>query len=294
MATPDAAGERLNGKCLPERPGPGAPPATLYLDLLKRCLTRFDMDEDLGPVVPEHLFRRRAWAGVSRLLDRRGIVAFRRTQFEPSHRAEGLDWPARAETMVGLRRLDNLQRCIEDVVTASVPGDLLEAGVWRGGATILMRAVLAVLRDTSRTVWVADSFQGLPKPREIHPVDKDDLHWTQPFLVVPMEEVQHNFTRYGLLDDKVRFLPGWFSDTLTAAPIVDLAVLRVDCDMYGSTTDVLSALYPKVSVGGFIIIDDYGDIPSCRAAVEDYRAEHHISEPLEPIDSHGVFWQRQH
>ena len=252
------------------------------------------MDEDLGPVVPEHLFRRRAWAAVSRLLDSRGIVAFRRMKFEPALRAEGLDWPARAETMIGLRRLDNLQHCIEDVVAEGVPGDLLEAGVWRGGATILMRAVLAALGDASRTVWVADSFQGLPKPREIHPVDKDDLHWSQPFLVVPMEEVQHNFTRYGLLDDRVQFLPGWFSDTLTAAPIERLAVLRVDCDMYGSTTDVLSALYPKVSVGGFTIVDDYGDIPSCRAAVEDYRTEHHISEPLEPIDSHGVFWRRQH
>jgi O-methyltransferase len=142
-------------------------------------------------------------------------------------------------------------------------------------------------------VWVADSFQGLPKPREDHPADSEDLHWTQPYLAVSMDDVRRNFTRYGLLDEQVRFLPGWFSETLPSAPIERLAVLRVDCDMYGSTTDVLSALYPKVSPGGFIIIDDYGDIASCKAAVDDYRAKHSITEPLVRIDKNGVFWRHQ-
>jgi O-methyltransferase len=275
------------------RPGPGSPPAALYLDLLKRCLTRFDMDEDLGPVVPKDVWKRRAWTVVTKVLSRRGIVTYRRVPFEPRIREQGLDWPVRAETMIGLRRLDNVQSCVEEVLAADVAGDLLEAGVWRGGATIFMRGVLAAHGDTHRTVWVADSFEGLPKPRAIHPADSEDLHWTQPFLAVSLEDVQRNFTRYGLLDDQVRFLPGWFSDTLAGAPIEALAVLRVDCDMYGSTTDVLNALYPKVSKGGFIIVDDYGDIPSCKAAVDDYRAEHEITEPLQPIDKNGVFWRRE-
>ncbi|MDQ6613544.1 MAG: TylF/MycF family methyltransferase [Actinomycetota bacterium] len=293
MAMLDAVGDHLNGTAPLVRPGPDAPPAALYLDLLKRCLTRFDLDQDLAPVVPGTPVRRRVWAELSRLLERRDILTFRRMAFQPRLRESGLDWPAHAETMIGLKRLDNLQRCIEDVVADGVAGDLLEAGVWRGGATILMRAVLAARGETSRSVWVADSFQGLPKPRAAHPADKDDVHWSQPFLAVSEEEVKRNFTRYGLLDERVKFLPGWFSDTLPTAPIERLAVLRVDCDMYGSTTDVLTALYPKVSVGGFTIVDDYGDIPSCRAAVEDYRAEHHITEPLEPIDANGVFWRRQ-
>ena len=272
---------------------PSPPPATLYLDLLKRCLTRYDFDDDLAPVVSGGVIRRRTWATIAQVLDHRDILTFRRARFDPRLRENGLDWPARAETMIGLRRLDNLQRCIEDVVAARIEGDLLEAGVWRGGATILMRAVLAALGETNRTVWVADSFQGLPKPKDIHPADRGDKHWSQPFLSVPLEDVKRNFERYGMLDQQVRFLPGWFSDSLPSAPIDKLAVLRVDCDMYGSTTDVLDALYPKLSVGGFAIVDDYGDIPACRQAVEDYRSRHEVTEPLERIDSNGVFWRRQ-
>ncbi|MDQ1391530.1 MAG: O-methyltransferase [Acidimicrobiaceae bacterium] len=276
-----------------ERPGPGASPAALYLDLLKRCLTRFDFDPDLAPIVPGTPLKRRLWAQVATLLGRRDIVAFRRAPYESWRRQEGRDWPISAETMVGLRRLDNLQACIESVVGDSVPGDVLEAGVWRGGAAILMRAVLASLQETGRTVWVADSFQGLPKPKDEHLADRDDLHWSQPFLAVSQDEVKQNFTRYGMLDRQVRFLAGWFSDTLADAPIERLAVLRVDCDMYGSTIDVLSALYPKVSIGGYAIVDDYGEIPNCRAAVDDYRAQHHITEPIRWIDGSGIFWRRQ-
>jgi len=271
----------------------GPTPTDRYLDLLKRCLTRFDLDEDLGPVVPESQLKQRLWAGLSKLLERRDIVAYKRRPFDAWSREEGRDWPLRAETMIGLRRLDNLQECIETVVAEEIPGDVLEAGVWRGGAGILMRAVLEVLGDTERTVWMADSFKGLPKPRPEHPADVDDSHWTETFLAVPLDEVKRNFTRYKMLDERVRFLEGWFSETLPDAPIESLAVLRADGDMYGSTMDVLNALYPKVSVGGFVIIDDYGEIAQCRAAVEDFRSQHKISEPLQRIDGTGVFWRRR-
>ena len=282
-----AAAAKVNGSA------PGRSPADLYLDLLKRCLTRFDFDEDLDPIVPGSAWKRRLWAELSKLLERRDIVAFRRRKFEAWIREEGRDWPSRAETMIGLRRLDNLQECIETVIAEDVPGDVLEAGIWRGGAGILMRAVLAVHGDAERTVWLADSFQGLPRPRPEHPADADDKHWTQPFLAVTLDQVKANFTRYKMLDDRVRFLEGWFSDTLPSAPIERLAVLRVDGDMYGSTMDVLEALYAKVSVGGFVIIDDYGEIPQCRAAVEDFRTKHKIVEPLQRIDGSGVFWRRR-
>lgn len=269
-------------------------PAILYLDLLKRCLTRYEFDEDLSPVVPASAWKRQLWQQIAHLLERRGLVTYRRAPFRPEFREDGRDWPARAETMIGLRRLDNLQACIERVVAAGVAGDILEAGVWRGGAAIFMRAVLAAVGDTDRRVWVCDSFQGLPKPDPAHAADAGDQHWSQPALAIPLEEVRRNFARYGLLDEQVRFLPGWFSDTLPGAPIERLAVLRVDGDMYGSTMDVLNPLYPKLSVGGFVIIDDYGAVPACRAAVEDYRSQHNIIEPMETIDWTGVFWQRQH
>ncbi len=162
-----------------------------------------------------------------------------------------------------------------------MPGDFIETGVWRGGASIFMRAVLKAYRDTTRTVWVADSFQGLPKPdAKRYPADAGDRHWSYSELAVPLEVVKANFARYGLLDDQVRFLVGWFRDTLPPglARSGRFAVLRLDGDLYESTMDALTNLYPKLSVGGFAIIDDYGAVPACKAAVEDFRAQQGITE----------------
>ena len=278
---------------IPDRAAPRLAGENRYLELIKRCLTRFGFDDNLTEVAPVPQLRKRVWERLQPVLQRHDWVVLRRVPFRPDLRQEGLDRPRTAETMIGLRRLDNIQYCIETAVAQGVPGDLIECGVWRGGAAIFMRAVLAALGDTERIVWVADSFQGLPKPNPNNEADRGDKHWTQTGLAVSVEEVKRNFSRYGLLDQQVRFLPGWFSDTLSGAPIERLAVLRADGDMYGSTMDVLNALYPKVVVGGFVIIDDYGAVPGCKAAVDDYRSEHGITEPIERIDWTGVFWQRQ-
>lgn len=269
-------------------------PGALYLDLLKKCLTRYTFGEPFQAVEsPRGIFRRALYVPLRRLLAFRQIELVRRAAFDPDKRTEGRDWPLDAETMIGLRRLDNLQYCVTDVLRRRVPGDLIETGVWRGGATIFMRAVLKVYGDTERIVWVADSFQGLPKPDPArYPVDAADRHWTQARLAVSLEEVKANFARYGLLDAQVRFLVGWFRDTLPNAPIDKLAVLRLDGDMYESTMDALRSLYPRLSIGGYVIIDDYGAVPACKAAVEDFRTEHGIGEKLERIDWTGVFWQR--
>jgi O-methyltransferase len=182
---------------------------------------------------------------------------------------------------------------VTQVLADGVPGDLLEAGTWRGGAAILMRAVLEAMGDTDRTVWVADSFQGVPPPDPArYPADRGDTHWTWDDLAVPLEEVRANFAKYGLLDDRVRFLEGWFKDTLPTAPIERLAVLRVDGDLYESTLDALEPLYPKVAAGGFVIVDDYGCVPACKLAVDEFRERHNITAPLEQIDWTGVLWRK--
>jgi O-methyltransferase len=148
--------------------------------------------------------------------------------------------------------------------------------------------------DLTRTVWLADSFQGLPKPNPgRYPADRDDRLWAKTELAVSLDEVKANFDRYGLLDDQVRFLQGWFSETLPSAPIDRLAVLRLDGDMYESTKVALDALYPKLSVGGYVIVDDYGAIPACRQAVSDFRLENGVEEPIHSIDWTGVYWRRQ-
>ena len=232
---------------------------------------------------------------VSGVLFRDGSIIGRKPgPFQPDARAEGRDWPAEAHTMIGLKRLENIRFCMEDVIRRGVPGDFIETGVWRGGATILMRAILKAHDIADRRVWVADSFEGLPPPNaETYPADAGDPHHTYDELRVSLEAVRSNFAAFGLLDDQVRFLKGWFRDTLPAAPIEQLAVARLDGDMYESTMDAMTHLYPKLSPGGYLIVDDYGCIPACRQAIEDYRRAHGIDEPIESIDWTGVFWRKR-
>ena len=240
----------------------------LYLDLLKRCLANTLYQDD-------------------------GILNGERRAFDLRVRGEGLDWPLHAHTMIGIKRLDALHFCVEEALNRDVPGDFIETGVWRGGAAILMRAVLKARAVTDRVVWAADSFEGLPPPDPVrYPQDASYKFHEHAPLAIPLEAVQENFRRYGLLDEQVKFLKGWFRDTLAAAPIARLAVLRLDGDLYQSTIEALTHLYPKLSRGGYVIVDDYVDVPGCGKAVDDYRSAHGIRDEIVPIDQHGVLWRR--
>ncbi|TBL75265.1 TylF/MycF/NovP-related O-methyltransferase [Paenibacillus thalictri] len=213
---------------------------------------------------------------------------------ERSMRLEGLDWPQFAHSMIGRFRMENIQHCLTIALKEGIEGDFIETGVWRGGACIFARGVLKAYDVTDRKVWVADSFQGLPESDvDKYPLDGSEVHTLHTFdyLKVSLEQVKENFRRYGLLDDQVGFIKGWFEDTLPVAPVEKLAVLRLDGDMYGSTIVSLRSLYPKLSPGGFVIIDDY-NIPNCAAAVADYRKEMGIEEPMLAIDRIGVYWRK--
>ncbi|HEX3462965.1 MAG TPA: TylF/MycF/NovP-related O-methyltransferase [Candidatus Elarobacter sp.] len=217
----------------------------------------------------------------------------RELPYDPVSRGEGRVWPTRAFTMVGEIRLHHLRTCVETVLREGVPGDLLEAGVWRGGAGIMMRAVLEAYGDEERRLWLADSFRGLPPPNpERYPQDEGlDLSGI-PVLAVSAETVRENFRAFDLLDDRVRFVEGWFAETLPDLEAEAFAVIRLDGDLYESTTDALEALYPKLSPGGFLVVDDYGCIPACRAAVHDFRERHDVREPIDEIDWTGVYWRK--
>jgi O-methyltransferase len=206
-------------------------------------------------------------------------------------RRDGCNWPYYADTMMGLTRLEHLQHCVETVLREAIPGDLIETGVWRGGGCIMMRGVLAAHAITDRTVYVADSFRGFP-PVEVPQDYGDAPDESKGYLAVDLETVRGNFRRYGLLDEQVVFLEGWFKDTLPKAPIEQLAILRLDGDMYGSTIEALKALYPKLAPGGFCIVDDYGAIKACQQAVDDFRAANAITAGIETIDWTGIFWRK--
>ncbi len=261
-----------------------------YVDLLMRCLTReLFLDEEMHDVDLAD------WPGDTdelRVILRANGWRLARRGGDASLRDDGNDWPPAAETMVGRQRLADVRSCTEQVLADDVPGDLVETGVWRGGVTILMRGILEAWADPHRRVWVADSFQGLPAPNGAYPADEGHDLSHVATLAVTADEVRANFARYGLLDDRVRFLEGWFADTLPTAPIDEIAVLRLDGDLYQSTIDALEALYPKVSVGGYVIVDDYGGWEPCRKAVDDYRDARGITDEIVAVDWTGVHWRR--
>jgi O-methyltransferase len=248
--------------------------ANLYLDLLEQTLTGAIL-QDVG-FIPNPTDPKPALAG----------------GYDEQARSVGADWPSRAHTMIGFARLRNLRRLIIQILRDNIGGDLIETGAWRGGACIYMRAILAVHGIKNRRVWVADSFEGLPPPNpDEFPADSDSQLHNVRLLKISLDEVKNNFAKYNMLDEQVVFLKGWFKDTLPTAPIESLALLRLDGDMYESTIQALDALYHKVARGGFVIVDDY-TLPSCRAAIEDFRARHKIADAVQDIDGFSMFWQK--
>ncbi len=258
-------------------------PVTLYVDLLKRCVSNSINDDDLDMMKGK--FTVDPETGKYRSVEPAPVTG--------NKKHLGGIWPTRAFTMIGIPRLDNLQYCVEEVLDNQVPGDLIETGVWRGGAVIFMRGLLEAHGVIDRLVWVADSFEGLPKANyALYPKEsKGKFHMYEP-LAVSIHEVRENFHRFGLLDDRVRFLKGWFRDTLPTAPIETLAVMRLDGDLYESTMDALVNLYDKLSLGGFVIIDDYNAVESCNRAVDDFRSQRKITTELSLIQGSGAFWRK--
>lgn len=213
--------------------------------------------------------------------------------FRPELRLEGRDWPAVAHTMIGVQRLENVRDLAQRVIDEGIPGDFAEIGVWRGGCCILMRGILKANGIIDRRVYAVDSFEGLPPPKpHIFPHDEGlNLHlYTE--LAVSLEQVKANFARYGLLDKQVIFVKGLFQDTLASLDAGPFALLRLDGDLYESTYVALEALYPKLSPGGFIILDDVNFIPACKQAVMDYRSRLGITAVIHNIDWNAGWWQK--
>jgi hypothetical protein len=209
----------------------------------------------------------------------------------PEELERGLYWPDRAHSMIGRKRMMNVRECLEHCLKFNIPGDVIETGVWRGGTTMFMRGILKVY-GSQRKVYVADSFEGLPPPDARYPVDAGDRHYTKTELAVSLPEVRDNFERYGLLDDQVVFIKGFFEHSLPKVKFDKLAILRLDGDMYSSTIQVFDMLYDKVSRGGFIIVDDYA-LKGARAATHDFRDKRGITTPIIDIDGIGAYWQKE-
>lgn len=273
--------------------------AKLYLTELARRLARIDQEVEPLSHLRSSLGRRLRPNSAPRL-DR---LRFRLAElvlpydFVPARvvdqqaRLTGRDYPQSAATMIGLTRLANLRDLVATVLRDDVPGDLIETGVWRGGASLYMRCALAAFGDQSRRVLLADSFSGLPKPGLAgHSQDALDLSGIE-YLEASRAEVEALFREFGVLDSQVEFVEGWFHETLPRLRGRRFSVIRLDGDLYSSTLLALENLYPGLSERGFLIVDDDG-IPECRQAVHVYREANGIVDEIVQIDESSVYWRR--
>lgn len=191
--------------------------------------------------------------------------------------------------MIGHVRLRNIRHCIDTVVAEGIPGDVAEAGVWRGGAMIYAKAVLRVLgEDTTRKLHVFDVFSRIKG----YATGADD------FLSVSERRVRQSFEMFGVMDENVIFHRGLFQASCpkfhTAHPDTKIAVLRVDGNFYSSYQDVLYSLYDHVPIGGFVIFDDVnpGSDHGVMRAWKDFKAEQGLPEELIPVSKDTAFFRK--
>jgi len=268
-----------------------------YIELLKKSLIDFDSidTKDYYPLaIVDPNWKTSLLYILDKILRTRNFSICKLKRVNEYDRINGYDWPARAKTMIGIKRLNNIEDCIRIIIEENIEGDFIETGVCRGGATMLMKAILKEMKINSKKIWLADSFQGLPKPNtKLYKQDKGNKLYKYKILKVSEEEVRMNFLKYDLLDENVIFLKGWFKDTLPNTKIEKLSLLRLDGDLYESTILSLKHLYPKLSIGGFIIIDDYNAFENCKKAVDDYRNEKNILDKIIEIDKEAIFWRKR-
>lgn len=192
-------------------------------------------------------------------------------------------------TLLTKGQLDLIEQAVFTVTQRKVPGDFLEAGIWRGGVVVFLRALLTAYELGDRTVVGADSFAGIPMNERARndPVDG----WTDRW-VASLDGVRAAIARFGLLDDRIELLPGFFSDTLGSLRGRTFALVRLDSDSYDSVETSLEYLYPLIPRGGIVIIDDW-HLAGCQMAVQDYRTQCGITDPLEVRDGNAFWVKRQ-
>merc|ERR1712194_78759 len=206
-------------------------------------------------------------------------------KFDREIRIKAGDWTNAGDTMVGCKRIDTIFHLLNIVTKLDIKGDYIETGVWRGGASVFAKAALTVLEpDSTRVFYVCDSFRGLPPGDK--KLDNGDIGWDNyDYLEVAPDTVANNFIKYGVLDSNVVFVKGFFNETMPplSKNIQMLSVMRLDGDMYESTVDVLYHLYDKLSIGGYVIMDDWFGFPASVAG-EDFFKVHGINPKIVDVD----------
>ncbi len=187
-----------------------------------------------------------------------------------------------------------LYRSIEYVVRNRIPGDIVECGVWSGGSMLLAAHALLHFGDTSRRIWLYDTFAGMPRPEAV------DARWDGvPALPTwehyqragrswcyggTQDHVRHVVSSSGYPEDQFVFVEGMVEDTLPAIGPEQISLLRLDTDLYRSTYHELVHLYPRLAVGGILIVDDYGAFQGAKIATDQFIEENQLPLFLARID----------
>ena len=201
------------------------------------------------------------------------------------------------ETMTSPERLYALYKSVEYLVQNNIQGDIVECGVWKGGSMKLAAKTLMQFDDTSRTLYLYDTFSGMTEP------DEHDVRVTRPevtamtkwkdrqkddhneWCYVQITDVQATLYATGYPKEKIVFVKGPVEETLPHTAPNALALLRLDTDWYSSTKHELTHLYPRLVEGGVLIIDDYGYWKGSKTAVDEYSKQ--IPLFLSRIDASG-------
>ncbi len=263
-----------------------------YLDLIKRFLIRYEFDEE---IIEYRDLRsttkfRHGLKMLLKFLPDDVFVLEKSKKRELSERLEGKDWPVTAESMIGLKRMNQLHDALRVIENEDIPGDIVETGIWRGGALIFAASFLEIYGVKGRKIFGCDSFEGLPKPSTAYPVDLGDIHYQFDYLSVAIEQVRRNLKKYNVSLDSVTLVKGWFSDTLHKLDTDKVAILRLDGDMYSSTIEALEALYHKVAPGGFVIIDDFS-LKGANQAIVDFLNQRSIAVEFVKIDDTASYFR---
>jgi hypothetical protein len=203
---------------------------------------------------------------------------------------------AKPYTMTSLERMYGLFKAAGHITAHQVAGDFVECGVWKGGSAMLAALSLAHFGDTSRRLWLYDTFEGMTAPTEAD-VDYADEHASKrlgdkwptydAIAKVPLEQVREAMASTGYPMEQVKLVKGRVEQTIPASIPDRIAILRLDTDWYESTIHELEHLYPRLTVGGVLIVDDYGHWKGCRRAVDEYLAKHRIPMMLHRYDYTG-------
>lgn len=204
-------------------------------------------------------------------------------------------------TMVSRERLSSTLLATKFAVTANIEGAFVECGVWRGGNSILAARIFKMSNQLNRGVYLYDTFAGMTQPKDEDyqlrdgkqakvQFEQKQVGETSLWSYASVEEVRRNFDSFGLDDsDTIRFIKGDVLSTLKDASNLPekIAVLRLDTDWYESTLHELEVLFPRLSQGGVLIIDDYGDWAGAKQAVDEYFSRTKRRMFFQPIDYTG-------